>query len=128
VQRIAGVPVVKAQPPEDRPRRLLMVAGVTVIFAGFFQAVWYVNHRPPPDLKDRFLDVAPFVELVEVGQAGWVGRVNGSWAGLNNSRIADTACATLRLRLKPTGRQRIILLDPEGLPAKECTSLGLVHP
>lgn len=104
-----------------RLQRLLILAVVAVIGGAFFQAVWYVNHRPPPDLKDRFLDVAPFVGLVEVGAAGWVGRMDGSWAGLTNPKVADAACATLRLRLKPSGRQKIILLDPEGLPARRCT-------
>lgn len=103
-----------------RVRRLAWIAVALVLLAGFVQLALYVNRRPPPDLKDRFGDVAPFVEFSDLGPEGWVGRPDPTWAGLSDRAVADAACAALRLRLTPTGTQTITFLDAEGLPAHEC--------
>ncbi len=103
-----------------RIRRLAVLAVVALLVAGFVQLVTVVNRRPPPDLKARFTDVAPFLEFSEMGRDGWVGRVDPTWAGLTDPEVADAACATLLLRLQPTGTQTILILDAEGLPTREC--------
>ncbi|MDP2311003.1 MAG: hypothetical protein Q8P18_33595 [Pseudomonadota bacterium] len=100
--------------------RLGIVAVSLVVLAGFLRLVYAVNNPLPPDLTDRFLDVAPFIELSEVGAEGWVGRVDAAWPGLTDAAVADVACAALELRLRPAGNQTITILDAEGLPAREC--------
>jgi hypothetical protein len=103
-----------------RVRRLIGIAVAVALLAGFVQLVLVVNHRPPPDMKERFTDVAPFLAFTDAGPEGWVGRLDPTWAGYTDRAVADAACAALLLRLAPTGTQTILLLDAEGLPAHEC--------
>ncbi|MES2642108.1 MAG: hypothetical protein V4850_21670 [Myxococcota bacterium] len=105
-----------------RTQRLALLAVASLALAGFMRLVYVVNHPVPPDLKGRFTDVAPFLEFSEVGPEGWVGRVDPAWPGLTDPAVADVACAALRLRLRPVGKQTITILDAEGLPARECVT------
>jgi hypothetical protein len=111
-----------APPPRFSPRARVLVGVLVTLLVALvgFTAVDRVRNRPPPNLAERFADVAPFTSFIDAGESGWVGQVGASWAGEADPAVATEACEQLLLRLAPTGRQTITIVDVEGLPVREC--------
>jgi hypothetical protein len=109
-------------PPRVSPRvrTLATVLAVSLLAYGLFAAARYVRNRPPPDMSDRFADVAPFANFFANGEFGWQGQVTPGWAGATDPAVAKGACEHLASLLHPTGVQSVRIEDAHGEVIVEC--------